>query len=205
MRIKPLLTLLVLALLVPGLMLSLSGCGGGSSEPSSTSDPVVADTTEPAAEEPIDVVPDAEESASTVEEPVVEETEPSDSVDAEPSTESLAEEPAEQPVLSWARDAGGLNHCDRLSIYADGRVEAVVCKATAVEPTVYGNLTEEQLAQVLAWAAEYSAFTRREMEMSFAVRKTLLHGTGESVPALDVKVEIAALAAEIFLELTEPE
>ncbi len=205
MRIKPLLTLLVLALLVPGLMLSLSGCGGGSSEPSSTSDPVVADTTEPAAEEPIDVVPDAEESASTVEEPVVEETEPSDSVDAEPSTESLAEEPAEQPVLSWARDAGGLNHCDRLSIYADGRVEAVVCRATAVEPTVYGNLNEEQLAQVLAWAAEYSAFTRREMEMSFAVRKTLLHGTGESVPALEVKVEIAALAAEIFLELTESE
>ncbi len=110
MSIKSLLALVVLALLVPGLVLSLSGCNDGSSQPSSTPDPVVADTTEAAAEEPIDVVPDAEESASTVEEPVVEETEPSDSVDAEPSTEPLAEEPAEQPVLSWARDAGGLNH-----------------------------------------------------------------------------------------------
>lgn len=205
MSIKSLLALVVLALLVPALVLSLSGCNDGSSQPSSTPDPIVADTTEPAAEESIDVVPDAEESASTVEEPVVEETEPSDSVDAEPSTEPLAEEPAEQPVLSWARDAGGLNHCDRLSIYADGRVEAVVCRATAVEPTVYGNLTDEQLVQVLAWAAEYVAFSRRESEMSGAVRTTMLHGSGEGVPALEVKVEIAALAADIFLGMTEPQ
>lgn len=205
MSIKSLLALVVLALLVPGLVLSLSGCNDGSSQPSSTSDPVVADTTEPAAEEPIDVVPDAEESASTVEEPVVEETEPSDSVEAEPSTEPLVEEPAEQPVLSWARDAGGLNHCDRLSIYADGRVEAVVCRATAVEPTVYDNLTDEQLVQVLAWTAEYADFTRRESEMSRAVRTTMLHGSGGNVPALEVKVEIAALAADIFLGMTEPQ
>jgi len=204
MSVKSLLALVVLALLVPGLVLSLSGCNDRSSQLSSTPDPVVADTTEPAAEEPADVVPDVEESASTAEEPVVEEAEPSDSVEAEPSTEPLAEEPAEQLVLSWARDAGGLNHCDRLSIYADGRVEAVACRATAVEPTVYGNLTDEQRAQMLAWTAEYADFTRRESEMSRAVRTTMLHGLGENVPALEVKVEIAALAADIFLGLTEP-
>ena len=84
-------------------------------------------------------------------------------------------------------------------------MEAVVCRATAIEPTVYGNLTDEQLTQVLAWAAEYDAFTRREMEKSRAVGTTMLHGSGESVPALEAKVEIAAFAADTFLGLTEPE
>ena len=205
MRIKSLFTLLVLALLVTGLVLGLWGCSGGPSQPSSAPDSIAADTTEPAAEEPADVSPEPEATVSTVEEPVVEETELSDSVEAEPSTEPVVEEPEEQPVLSWARDEGGLNHCDRLSIYDDGRVEAVVCRVTTVEPTVYSNLTGEQLAQMLAWAAEYAAFTRREMEMSRAVRTTILHGSGENVPALEVKVEIAAFAADIFFRLTEPE
>ncbi len=84
-------------------------------------------------------------------------------------------------------------------------MEAVVCRATAVEPTVYGNLTDEQLVQVLAWVAEYVAFSRRESEMSRAVRTTMLHGSGGNVPALEVKVEIAALAADIFLGMTEPQ
>lgn len=205
MSVKSLLALVILALLVPGLVLSLSGCSGGSSQPSSTPDPVVADTAEQPEEESSDVSPEPEATVSTVEEPVVEEAEPSDSVEPEPSTEPPVEELAEQPVLSWTRDAGGLNHCDRLSIYGDGRIEAVVCRGTAVEPPVHGNLTEGQLAKMLTWSTEYAPFTRREMEISRAVRTTILHGSGESVPALEVKVEIAAFAADIFLGLTEPQ
>jgi len=205
MRVKLLLKLLVLALIVSGLGLGLWGCNGGSSQPSSTTDPIAADTAEQTEEESADVSPEPEAIVPTVEEPITEEAEPSDSEQVEPVAEPVVEELAGQAVLSWARDAGGLNHCDRLSIYPDGRVEAVVCKGTAVEPTVYGNLTEEQLAQVLAWAAEYAVFTRREMEMSLAVRATTLHGTGEDVPALEGKEEIAAFAADIFLGLTEPE
>lgn len=205
MRVKLLLKLLVLALLVSGLALSLWGCNGGSSQPSSTTDPVAADTAEQPEEESADVSPEPEAIVSTVEEPIAEEAEASDSEQAGPSTEPVVDEPAEQLVLTWARDAGGLNHCDRLSIYPDGRVEAIVCTASDAGPTVYGNLTEEQLAQVLAWAAEYSIFTRREMEMSSAVRATTLHGTGEGIPALEVKLEIAALAADIYFVLTESE
>ena len=200
MRIKSLFTLLALVFLAAGLVLSLSGCSGGTSQPSSVSDPVIADTTEPIAEEPAEVAPEPEAIASTVEDPVVEEP-----AEVEPSTESVAEELSEQLILSWARDAGGLNHCDRLSIYAAGRVEAVVCRANTPEPIVHGNLTEEQLTQVLAWAAEYALFTRRESEMTNAVRATTLHGSGGAAPALEVKVEIAAFAADIFLGLTETE
>lgn len=193
MRIKSLITLLALIVFAAGLALSLSGCSGGESQPSSTPDPVVADTVDPVVEEPqaIAVTPDVEETTSS-------------EID-EPATEPVIEDPAEQPVLSWARDAGGLSHCDRLSVYADGRVEAVVCRATDVGPTVYGNLTEEQLTQVLVWVAEYAPSTRRESEMTNAVRTTMLHGTGEAVPALEVKVEVAAFAAEIFFSVTEPE
>lgn len=205
MRVRSLLTLIMLAILVPGLALGLAGCSGGSSQSSSTTDSVAADTAEAAVEEPLDVASEPEATVSTVEEPVVEETEPTDSEESEPSTEPVIEDLAGQLVLSWARDAGGLNHCDRLSVYSDGHVEAVVCRAATSEPAVYGDLTEEQLARVLAWAAEYAAFTRRESEMSRAVRTTLLHGTGGNVPALETKVEIAAFAADIFLGLTEPE
>ena len=120
MSVKSLLALVILALLVPGLALSLSGCSGGSSQSSSTPDPIVVDTTEQPEGESSDVLPEPEATASTVEEPVVEEAVPSDSVEAEPSTEPLTEEPAEKPVLSWTRDAGGLNHYDSLSIYDDG-------------------------------------------------------------------------------------
>jgi len=205
MRVKLLLKLLVLALIVSGLGLGLWGCNGGSSQPSSTTDPIAADTAEQPEEESADVSPEPEAIVPAVEEPIAEEAEPSDSEEIEPVAEPVVEELAEQLLFSWARDAGGLSHCDRLSIYADGGVEAVVCKASTAEATVYGNLTEGQLAQALAWAGEYAAFTRREMEMSSAVRTTTLHGTGGNVPALEAKVEMAAFAADIFLGLTEPE
>jgi hypothetical protein len=56
---------------------------------------------------------------------------------------------------------------------------------------------------VLTWAVEYTSFTRREMEMSGAVRATTLSGTGQNVPPFEVKVEIAAFAADAFFRLTE--
>jgi len=99
MSVKSLLVPVVLALLVLGLVLSLSSCNGGSWQPSSTPEAVAADTTEPAVKEPAAVVPDDEVAVATVEEPVVEEGQPSDSMEAEPSTQPLAEEPANQVVL----------------------------------------------------------------------------------------------------------
>jgi hypothetical protein len=192
MRIKSLFTLLILGILLPGLILGLSGCSGGSSEPSSQ-DSVATDTTDPVVDEsdavetpaPVVAVPDPEEIASDVE-PVI-------------------ETPEEQAILTWARDAGGLNHCDRLSIYEDGRVEAVVCKATASYPVVHSTLSEDQLAQVEAWVSTYGFFSRREMEVSSAVRSTVVQGTGAAVPELEIKVAVAAFAAELFFAITEPE
>ncbi len=192
MRAKALFILLVGVFLAAGLVLGLSGCGGGASQPTSVSEPIVE------ASEAVAAVPDVEETATST-------TETASSEHSGPATETVIEDPVEQPVLSWARDAGGLNHCDRLSIYSDGRVEAVVCRATAIEPTVHSTLSQDQLEQVLAWAAEYASFTRRESEMTNAVRTTMLRGTGETVLSFEGKAEIAVFAADVFFGLTEPE
>jgi hypothetical protein len=179
------------ACLLLALLLAVSGCGERSTQDPSVSAPTVPVTETPAVTPPPD------------ETPVVSETTAPDVEDLASLMDAVAEELAEQPVLSWARDAGGLNHCDRLSVYADGRVEAVVCKGGVAELTRSTDLTEEQLQTVLTWAVEYTSFTRREMEMSGAVRATTLSGTGQNVPPFEVKVDIAAFAADVFFRLTE--
>jgi len=188
MRMKPLFTLLILAMLIAGVVLGLSGCGGGTSEPvtADSSTPIVEDTNvAEASDDAVSVPPVSEESVPVVE-PVI-------------------ETPVEQAILTWARDAGGLNHCDRLSIYEDGRVEAVVCKATTIDPTIHSTLSDEQMTQVHSWVATYAPFTRREMEMSRAVRTTVLQGTGATVPEVEAKTEVTSFAAEIFFALTGTE
>jgi len=212
MRVKPWLALALVGVLTMGVLM-LSACSGGSSstadqESAATDTTVAVDNTTP-------VTDDQEPASEPVDEAPVEETEPEPADDAEPVEEEAAEttsddapppeEIAEQPLLTWGRDAGGNNHCDHMSIFPDGSVEAVVCRAGSSEPMVYGALTDEQLSQVTTWVAEYSTFTRREMEMSRAVRTTTLHGTGSVVPETETKKEIAAFAAELYFELTETE
>ena len=194
MRIKSLYSLLILCMLLPGLLLSLAGCSGGPSESSSVQDPVAADSSEPVVDEPNAV----EESVATVSVPPVSE-------ESAPVAEPVIEDLEEQAILTWARDAGGLSHCDRLSIYEDGRVEAVVCRVTTIEPTIHSTLSDEQMAQVLGWVAAYASFTRREMEMSRAIRTTMLQGAGDAVPELEEKTVVAAFAAELFFVLTGTE
>ena len=194
MRIKSLYSLLILCVLLPGLVLSLSGCNGGSSPSSSVQETVAADSSDPVVDEP-DV---AEESATTVSVPPVSE-------ENVPVVEPVIEDPVEQAILTWARDAGGLNHCDRLSIYEDGRVEAVVCRATTIEPTVHSTLSNEQIAQVRSWVVTYALFTRRESEMTRAIRTTVLQGTGDAVPEPEIKTEVSTFAAELFFALTGTE
>jgi hypothetical protein len=191
MRIKSLFTLFMLVVLLPGAALSLSGCGGGSSEPVAQ-EPIAANSLEPVVDTP-DV---AEAAADKVSAPAVLEEETA------PTVEPVVEAPVEQAILTWARDAGGLSHCDRLSVYEDGRVEAVVCQARTSQPMIYGTLSAEQLAQVVAWTAEYALFSRREMGVSSAVSTTVLQGSGTGVPEPQVKVEVASFASNLFFVLT---
>ncbi|MBU1048538.1 hypothetical protein KKG90_00805 [Candidatus Bipolaricaulota bacterium] len=196
MRIKSLFTLFVLAVLLATLVLGLAGCGGESSPESSAQGPVAATQSQTSSDTSENAEPPVvEDLPSPVSEPQTEET-------AVPAIEPEIEAPADQPILTWARDAGGLSHCDRMSVYSDGRIEAVVCRARTSEPMAYGALDEGQLAQVLGWAAEYASFSRREMSISSAVSTTQLFGTGSDVPALEVKVEIAAFASRLFFSLT---
>ena len=192
MKTTSLCALLILVVLVSGVMLALSGCSRGESQPS-VQDPVVESSTEST-----DAPVVAEVTVDTVSvQPILEES--------MPAAEPKAVDPVEQPVLTWARDAGGLNHCDRLSIYEDGRVEAIVCKANASEPVVHSTLSDEQIAQVNSWVAAFTPFTRREMGVSSAVRTTVLQGTGSGMPETAVKVQVAAFAANVFFTLTGTE
>ena len=193
MKIKSLFALLILVVLVSGVMLGLFGCSGDSSPSTPVQNPVAESSAEPTDTPSVAEVP--EDSVSVPQSPVV----------STPSPEPIAEDPVEQPVLTWARDAGGLNHCDRLSIYEDGRVEAIVCRANVSEPAVHSTLSGEQIAQVNGWVATYTPFTRREMGVSSAVRTTVLQGTGSGVPEKAVKVEVATFAANVFFTLTGTE
>ena len=202
MRIKMAAICTLACVFLVGLVLALSSCSGGtenasapsdfaSSEPADTTD---ADSTPPAE----DVEPSAEPEDTIAEDPVTQASDvpPSETPDANGS-------PTAAFVLSWARDAGGLNHCDRLTITAEGQVEAVVCRAGVSQPPIVSQLTDEQLARVLSWAASYAAFTRREMEISRAVRTTMLEGTGSEAPPIEVKQDIASFCAELYLGLAE--
>lgn len=193
MRMRPLFNLLVLVVLALGLVLGLSGCGGGSSEPTAQN--------QASADSP----PSIAEDTGADENPVAAESVSPTAEESPPAIEPVAEESAEQPILTWARDAGGLSHCDRMSIYEDGRVEAVVCRANRSQPMVFGTLTPLQLTQLQAWITSYSVFTRRAMGMSSAVSLTVIQGKGDAVPEVEVKVAAADFAEKIFFALTGTE
>lgn len=205
MRVKLGLALLFIGILAVGTLM-LSGCSGGSpsisdEEPSTTDSTVAANDQEPG-DASVSVQEDEASAEDSEPQPVAEPAE--ETSESGPEDEPSVEEMITQPLLVWTRDAGGLNHCDHMTILPDGSVEAVVCRTGSSQPTVYGTLTDEQLSQLTAWVAEYSTFTRREMEMSRAVRTTTLNGTGAVTPELDIKKEIAAFAAELYFGLTEP-
>jgi hypothetical protein len=200
MRINSPCAPLAIILLLAGSGLTLTGCSSGPAQPPAVADSPGADVTGTAGDHPelAELAPDVEAAA-----PRGIELAGSDEIDA--STEPIIKDPDEQLVLSWARDAGGLNHCDRLSIYDHGRAEAVACTAAAIQPAVHGTLSDERLARLLSWVAQYAAFTRREMETSRAVRSTLFRGTGDIVASSEARENIAAFAADVFLEMTGQE
>ncbi len=206
MKMKPLAVWVALLIVILA-TLWLSGCSSNTpTTPASQASPAVA-TTPPTTEpkptiETTSQPAPAEETATETASSTMEPSSPSAPELVETPSETMPKETAEQPVLTWGRTAGGLNYCDRMSIYADGQVEAVVCRTSVVESTVNGTLSDEQLTQLLAWVAEYSSFTRRESEMSSAVRATTLNGAGDTAPDLAAKTAIAAFAANLYFSLT---
>jgi hypothetical protein len=209
MRMKPWLLALAVGMLIAGVLM-MAGCSGGSTPTAEDTDATISDST-----------PSVETETPSGDEASVPAAEPSDDANATPATESVqngdadgapatepaqtdtsAQETEQAPLLTWARDAGGLGHCDRMSVDADGSVVAIVCRGNAQDPPISATLSPEQLAQLTSWSTDYASFTRREMEMSNAVRTTQLNGTGSSAPDLETKKEIAAFAANLYFGIT---
>jgi len=179
-KISPLFAIVVLAILASGLLIGLLGCSGGSTPTSSTPEQEAASTSEP-----------AEETAALPLQatPVVDEV-------PEPSTDPILY------AISWVREGGGDNYCDSMEILPDGTVTATACLSGTNLGSYEGTLTVEQLEQLTAWIERFAAFSRRESEVSRAVRGTFFEGKGSEVPTIEDKRSITLFAATIFFDLT---
>jgi len=218
---------LIFAALV-ALLLGVAGCGGEKEEAPAASGPAAASEAEqttapepasppeaaPSAAEP-EVPPVEEEVTPALPEPEVAEPDetPSEAgpAPAEPTEEGQAAavavppEPAvtesTEPVLAWERQDGSYSHCDRMSVYGDGRVIAVRCTVNVDRETVETRLSEEQAAQLNAWADQFVSFSRRESDVTRAAMRTALAGRGAAVPSTEEKAAVAKFARDLFLSL----
>jgi len=187
-KISPLFAFAVLVVLSVGLVLGLSGCSGSG----------------PASSTPSDEVATTSEAAEATDTTPAEEPDTSLPLQATPVVDEVPE-PSTDPILyaiSWVREGGGDNHCDSMEILPDGTVTATACLSGSTLGSYEGTLTAEQLAQLSAWIDRFAKFSRRESEVSRAVRGTFFEGKGTEVPAIEDKRAITLFAATIFFELT---
>jgi len=204
------LVILLMGAVAMGLVLGMAGCGGGrpASSDAGESSVEAAPPEEAAAPEAVsEPTPEPEEEA-----PVVE-PEPTEVEDAEPDAAAPSTEPSEveapeadrpAALLEWDRQGGSAGHCDRMTIYPDGRVVAVRCLNRIDRETVETTLTADQADELNAWADQFAPFSRRESDITRAAMRTVLEGRGEAVPTTEEKTAVAKFAKDLFLALTTP-
>jgi len=205
------LVILLMGAVAMGLALGMAGCGGGRPASSDAGESSVEAAPEEAAapEAVSEPTPEPEE-----ETPVVE-PEPTEAGNAEPDAAAPSPEPSEAEgetaeadrpaaLLEWERQGGSASHCDRMTIYPDGRVVAVRCLNRIDRETVETTLTADQADELNAWADRFAPFSRRESDITRAAMRTVLEGRGEAVPTTEEKTAVAKFAKDLFLALTTP-
>jgi hypothetical protein len=187
------------------LLLGTAGCGGGepqstetsggptSGEPSEVATPQTVPTTEVPATEAAPPEPVGTSEPETPDEPVMTSTETEPAGAESPTT-----------LLTWERQGGANSHCDRMTIYVDGRVVANRCVNGVDLETMEAALSEEQGTQLNAWADRFASFSRRESDVIGSAMRTVMTGRGDVVPTTDEKTAVAKFAKQLFLALTTP-
>jgi len=200
------LVLTLMSAAMVGLVLGLAGCGGGQ--------PTTNDANERAADRMPEEVGEPEAVPGTAQESDevsavhtdATETEAVESDEPELPTEPLEAEAAEADrpaaLLEWDRQGGSASHCDRMVIYPDGSVVAVLCLNGIDRVTVEETLSADQANQLDAWADRFASFSRRESDITRAAMRTVLEGRGEAVPTTEEKTVVARFAKDLFLALT---
>ena len=189
-------------------LLAVWGCGGARPETPETADSTaVAEPVDVAAPEPgpataTDVEPTAAEGTPSEESGAEASEPPPELPAAEPPAPSEIEPVAEELLLSWERQGGPRNHCDRMSIHPDGRVVVVPCTGGVEGTPVEAILTPEQASQLDGWVDRLGSFSRRESDVTRAVMRTVLEGRGDVEASTDEKTAVARFAKELFLSLT---
>ncbi len=202
-----------LSVVVMGLLLGATGCGGGEEPAAETSSSTVESA-------PVEATPPAEAPEAAPEEPPVAEpetpaSEPAETpVDVTAPEESVAPEAAqtsepessEQPVvlLTWERQNGAGDHCDRMTIYPDGRIVAVRCSSGTDLDSTETTLTVEAAAQLHEWADRFAPFSRRESDVTRAVMSTVFEGRGDAEPTTAEKEAVTSFVKGLFLALMMP-
>jgi len=206
-RVWMCLVLTLMSVVVAGLVLGLAGCGGGQPTTDDTSERAVDETPPEEVGEP-EAVPETQEEpegapasdADTTETEEVESEEPAPST--EPSGDKAAEVDRPAALLEWERQNGSASHCDRMTIYPDGSIVAVLCLNGIDRKTVEATLSADQADQLHGWADQFASFSRRESDITRAAMRTVLEGRGEVVPTTEEKTAVAKFAKELFLALT---
>jgi|GEM_PF-4400541 len=176
------LVILLMGAVAMGLVLGMAGCGGG--RPASSD----------AGESSVEAAPPEEAAApEAVSEPT-----------PEPSDAEATEADRLAALLEWDRQGGSAGHCDRMTIYPDGSVVAVLCLNGIDRETVETTLSADQANQLNAWADRFAWFSRRESDITRAAMRTVLEGRGEAVPTTEEKAAVAKFAKDLFLALTTP-
>ncbi len=210
-RIWMCLVVILMGAVATGLALGMAGCGGGQPTTSDTGESSVEATPEEAAPtevveepapepEPVEEAPAVETDAAEAEESGPEATAPS----TEPSEGEASETDRPASLLEWERQGGSASHCDRMTIYPDGSVIAVLCLNGIDRETVETTLSADQASQLNAWADQFASFSRRESDITRAAMRTVMEGRGEAVPTTEEKTAVAKFAKDLFLALTTP-
>ena len=211
-EMKVCLVIILMGAVAMGLALGMAGCGGGQPAASDAGESSVEAAPPEEAAVPEAVEEPAPEPEPAEEAPAVE-TDATESGETEPGAAAPSTEPSEvettEPegpaaLLEWERQGGSASHCDRMTIYPDGSVIAVLCLNGIDRETVETTLSAYQAGQLNAWVDQFAWFSRRESDITRAAMRTVLEGRGEAVPTTEEKTAVAKFAKELFLALTTP-
>jgi hypothetical protein len=198
------LVIILMGAVATGLALGMAGCGGGQPAASDAGESSVEAAPPEEAAVPEAVEEPAPEPEPAEEAPAVE-TDATEAGETEPEAAAPSTEP-EGPaaLLEWERQGGSAGHCDRMTIFPDGSVIAVLCLNGIDRGTVETTLSADQADQLNAWADRFASFSRRESDIAGAAMRTVMEGRGEAVPTTEEKTAVAKFAKDLFLALTTP-
>jgi hypothetical protein len=110
-------------------------------------------------------------------------------------------------IIEWHRSGGIAGVCDKLSVYADGRMEATSCKGDKVGSAIQGQMTAEQMLMLSTWVEKYQSFQSKQGNPAIAdgfQTEMMFNGTGQTPADTNTQKAIMQLSAQLLTQLRRP-